>query len=88
MKIEEIYLVEEEVILHNLRKIVSTGLKQGIEKVAKDLHDFAASYLHRLKRGGNAHGILDKIIANPKIIAKQLIKQTIDKDLPVLQNVI
>ena len=87
MRISEIKLLESEIVIADLKKIVSDGIKKGVENVARDLHDYASKSLHRVKRRSDVHGILDKIISNPTFIAKQLIKQTMDKDLPVLKNV-
>jgi hypothetical protein len=78
----ELSLIESEAVFGELKKIVDGGVKTGLDKVTRGLHDYATHQLHRVDRGSPSYAILQKILSNPSNIAKQLVKSAITKKEP------
>jgi hypothetical protein len=76
----EIQFLNESSFLNEINKIINAGFKKSVENLSRGIHDYAATCLHKVPKGSQEYKILDKIVANPVQITKQLIRSVMDKD--------
>lgn len=83
---QEITIVESETVFDEIKNIVRTGIKVGLDKISRDIHTYATQTLHKFSRDSKEFQILNKIVANPKTAASQLMAKTINDDVPTLNS--
>ncbi len=76
----EIHLLESDAVFKEIQNIVKSGIKAGVEKISRSLHDYATGCLHKFDKESKAFKMLSKIIANPTAAANQLMASTIKDD--------
>jgi hypothetical protein len=81
--LEQDDLFESFDLSDEIKKIVKTGLSFGLDKISRDLHDFATSKIHSLDRASKEFVLMSKIISNPDKIAQQLMSNALN-EIPTL----